>query len=171
MLEDNQIDPPLRYAEEEIRWYRKANSFKYNDSADTKKYIAAAQKQQTDFKDTLPKYYLPYMQSSWEDKTKSDSTKLRYANKAFTKGEYLDAIDFYKEAYTSFGDSFNKQSKLIKARVLFQIAECYRMLGDASQEVQWYRKVLKTNSTDSAAAAKYLDAAEKQLSGNTGINK
>jgi hypothetical protein len=175
MLEDNEIDQPLRYAEE-IRWYQKAIKHKYYDSTHAKKYIAAAQKQQADFKDTLPKYYLPYMQSSWmvktkEDKTKSDSTKLRYANKAFHKGEYIDAIDFYKEAYINLGDWNDNQSKAIKARILFQIAECHRMLKDSKQEVQWYRKAIKANCSDSAAAAKYLDAAQKQLSGNTDINK
>jgi len=85
------------------------------------------------------------------------------ADKAFQNAKYFGAIDLYKKAYMDIGDKYDKASKVTKATILFQIAECYRMINDAKQEEQWYKKALKAKCADSIAATQYLAAAQKQM--------
>src|ERR1700722_12618832 len=70
---------------------------------------------------------------------------LKDADQDFKNLRYFDAIELYKKAYTDLGDATKAGAKSSKARILFQIAECYRMMGDAKQEEQWYKKAIKAN--------------------------
>ena len=56
-----------------------------------------------------------------------------------------------------------RNKKVIKARIIFQIAECYRMIDDPKQEEQWYSKALKAKCADSIAAKQYMEAATKKM--------
>jgi peptidoglycan-associated lipoprotein len=66
------------------------------------------------------------------------------ADLTYQAGAYFGAIDVYKKAYAKE----RKQSE--KARILFKIGECYRLLQDAEQADVWYVK---------AEAAEFLSPA------------
>jgi len=87
---------------------------------------------------------------------------LKTADSDFKNLRYFDAIDFYKQAFTNLQESTKGNAKATKARILFQIAECYRFMGDAKQEVQWYTKAIKANYADDNDLL-YKADAERQL--------
>lgn len=62
---------------------------------------------------------------------------IKEADNAFVNEAYFGAIDMYKKAYAKDKDAESK------ARMLYQIAECYRMTLDYDQQVIWYNKSLK----------------------------
>ncbi|MEI6122110.1 MAG: OmpA family protein [Bacteroidota bacterium] len=66
------------------------------------------------------------------------------ADQAFeAEQRYTDAIDLYKKAYNKI-----KKNKAEKARVLFRIAECYRLTKNSKQAINWYTRVIKSNYPD-----------------------
>ncbi len=73
---------------------------------------------------------------------------------AFANHEYYNAIEIYKKALS--GGNIKKEEK---ARVIFQIAECYRLTGDVKHEEEEYGKAVKANYDD---AIVYLYLAEAQ---------
>ena len=76
------------------------------------------------------------------------------AKKAFESGEYFNSIELYKKAYTK------AKKKDEKAHIIFQTAECYRMIGDSKQAEAWYTKAIKANYSDTKAIL-YLANAKK----------
>jgi peptidoglycan-associated lipoprotein len=58
------------------------------------------------------------------------------ANAAYEAGEYFEAIDLYKKAYSKVSDR-EKQ-----AEIVYRIGECYRITGEPRQAALWYRKAL-----------------------------
>jgi peptidoglycan-associated lipoprotein len=81
------------------------------------------------------------------------------ADKAFQAKEYFDAIDQYKKAYT---DLKGNGAKNEKARIIFMIAECYRMMDDPKQEEQWYTKAIKGKYDDPLCYLYLADAQKMQ---------
>jgi len=79
---------------------------------------------------------------------------IRSGDKAFQSMEYFTAIDIYKKALTQ------NPKKEEKARILFQIAECYRLTGDTKHAAQEYAQAIKSNYDD-AVALLYL--ADEQM--------
>jgi peptidoglycan-associated lipoprotein len=77
------------------------------------------------------------------------------ADQAFKDHRWYEAIDMYKKAYTS------AKNKSQKAKAIFQIGECYRELGDAKEEEQWYSKAVKAEYED-AICILYLADAQRQ---------
>lgn len=70
---------------------------------------------------------------------------IKEADNAFKNEAYFGAIDMYKNAYAKSKDAESK------ARMLFQIAECYRLTLDYDQQVIWYNKSLKAKFDDPKA--------------------
>ena len=67
------------------------------------------------------------------------------ADVAFSGFKYYQAIEMYKKAYT-------KETKPeVKAQILFQIAECYRLKDDGKQASVWYNKAIKAKYDDPVA--------------------
>jgi len=67
------------------------------------------------------------------------------ADVAFSGLKYYQAIEMYKKAYT-------KETKAaVKAEILFQIAECYRLKDDGKQASVWYSKAIKAKYDDPIA--------------------
>lgn len=87
---------------------------------------------------------------------------LKDADQDFKNLRYFDAIELYKKAYQDLGESTKNGVKTTKARILFQIAECYRMIGDAKQEEQWYKKAVKANYPDDVDLLYLADAQREQ---------
>ena len=64
------------------------------------------------------------------------------ADDAFKAGQYFNAIELYKKAYTL------EKKASDKASLIFKVAECYRTLGDAPNAQVWYEKANKAQYTD-----------------------
>jgi peptidoglycan-associated lipoprotein len=64
------------------------------------------------------------------------------ADDAFKAGQYFNAIEMYKKAYTL------EKKASDKAALIFKVGECYRALGDASNAQVWYEKANKAQYTD-----------------------
>ncbi|MCA1750397.1 MAG: OmpA family protein [Cryomorphaceae bacterium] len=77
---------------------------------------------------------------------------VKEADNAFQNEAYYGAIDKYKKAYAKVNAADEK------ARLLFQIAESYRMVLDYKQQVVWYNKALKAQY-DGPEAFLYLAQA------------
>ncbi len=64
------------------------------------------------------------------------------ADEAFRKGLFANAIELYKKAYTT------EKKASEKARLIFQVAEVYRAMGDAENAEVWYEKANKAQYSD-----------------------
>jgi peptidoglycan-associated lipoprotein len=64
------------------------------------------------------------------------------AQAAYDAGEYFKAIDLYKNVVNKVND------KTQKTAILFNIGECYRILGDARSAELWYRKAVREDYQD-----------------------
>ena len=53
------------------------------------------------------------------------------ADAAYQAGQYFNAIELYKKAYTS------EKKASEKANLIYKVAECYRVLGDAPNAQVW----------------------------------
>lgn len=71
---------------------------------------------------------------------------IRAGDKAFQSKEYFNAIDIYKKALAA-----NPKDKQEKARIIFQIAECYRLTGDTKHAEQEYARAVKSGYDDAVA--------------------
>ena len=76
------------------------------------------------------------------------------ADLAFGRKQYTEAVDLYKKAYKK-----SKRNKAERARISYQMAECYRLVGLSKRAEPYYRRVLKTDFPNTHPEA-YLYAAE-----------
>ena len=76
------------------------------------------------------------------------------ADLAFGRKQYTEAVDLYKKAYKR-----SKRNKAERARISFQMAECYRLIGLSKRAEPYYRRVLNTDFPNTHPEA-YLYAAE-----------
>ena len=60
------------------------------------------------------------------------------ADQAFKNNEYYDALPLYKKAYSKVKSS----EKAEKARLMFQLAECYRLTNDYANAHKWYDRAI-----------------------------
>ena len=67
------------------------------------------------------------------------------ADASFERGEYFNSIMEYKKAYSK------ERSNVAKARIIFQTAECYRLINDTKQAEIWYFKSVKVKYPDPIA--------------------
>jgi len=63
------------------------------------------------------------------------------AYSAFNAGEYFDAIDEFKDAYSKT----KKADKNSRTELVFMIAECYRMINDPKNAETWYKLAVKSS--------------------------
>ncbi len=63
--------------------------------------------------------------------------KSERAYEAFRSGNYYDAIDLFKDAYSKARD------KQMKADMVFMVSECYRLTNDPKNAESWYKKAVK----------------------------
>jgi peptidoglycan-associated lipoprotein len=67
--------------------------------------------------------------------------KAERAYSAYNAGEYFDAIDQFKDAYSKT----KKADKNTKAELVFMIAECYRIVNDPKNAETWYKLAVKSS--------------------------
>jgi peptidoglycan-associated lipoprotein len=77
---------------------------------------------------------------------------IKAGDNAFKSKEYYSAIDIYKKALSQ------NPKKEDKARLIFQIAECYRLTGDVKHSEEEYAKAIKANYDDASAILYLADA-------------
>lgn len=74
------------------------------------------------------------------------------ADGTFKSGKYYSAIVMYKKAYSK------ERNNTAKARIIFQTAECYRLIGDTKQAEIWYKKAVRVKYQDPIAILYYAEA-------------
>lgn len=67
--------------------------------------------------------------------------KSERAYDAFSAGEYYDAIDQFKDAYSKT----KKGNKNTRTELVFMIGECYRLINDPKSAETWYRLAVKSS--------------------------
>jgi peptidoglycan-associated lipoprotein len=67
--------------------------------------------------------------------------KTDQAYSSFNAGEYFDAIDKFKDAYSKT----KKADKNSRADLVFMIAECYRLVNDPKNAETWYKLAVKSS--------------------------
>jgi peptidoglycan-associated lipoprotein len=67
--------------------------------------------------------------------------KAERAHASFAAGEYFDAIDLFKDAYSKT----KKSDKEERNELVFMIAECYRLTNDPRNAETWYKLAVKQN--------------------------
>ena len=67
--------------------------------------------------------------------------KSERAYSSFSAGEYYDAIDLFKDAYSKT----KKTDKNARAELVFMIAECYRLTNDPKNAETWYKLAVKSS--------------------------
>jgi len=79
------------------------------------------------------------------------------ADEAYNAGEYYEAIDLYKDAYSVI------QDKEERNRVVFMIAECYRKTNDPRRSELWYKKALGREFPDPIAQLRFAEAKKMNM--------
>ncbi|MEA3317739.1 MAG: OmpA family protein, partial [Bacteroidota bacterium] len=74
------------------------------------------------------------------------------ANEVYESGQYFKAIDMLREAYGEVADND------IKKKIVFQVAECYRLTAQPIKSAIWYKKVIKKDESNPMAYLYYADA-------------
>ena len=63
------------------------------------------------------------------------------AYSSYRAGEYYDAIDLFKDAYSKT----KKADKSARTELVFMIAECYRLINDPKNSETWYKLAVKSS--------------------------
>jgi len=85
-------------------------------------------------------------------KTYAQKNWAQDADNAFKFYQYYDAVSLYKKAYSKV-----KKNKAEKARIIYQIAECYRLTNDTKQAETWYKKAIAAKYPEPLATLYYAD--------------
>ena len=81
---------------------------------------------------------------------------IKEADNMFENEGYYEAIDLYKKAYA-------KEKELAeKGRLLYQIAESYRLVLDTEQAANWYNRALKARYDNPMAYFWIAESERKQ---------
>jgi peptidoglycan-associated lipoprotein len=67
------------------------------------------------------------------------SRRLDRAERAWSAGEYYEAIDLYKDAYSAVSD------RDLRTEIIFRIAKCYMKVSDIRQTESWFRRAITRN--------------------------
>jgi len=81
--------------------------------------------------------------------------KAQKAYDAWEAGEYFDAIDFFKDAYSKTRDRDEK------SEYVFMVAECYRLSNNPRSAETWYKKISGQNNSRPEATYWYAQSLKK----------
>jgi len=95
----------------------------------------------------LTVYFLVFSVLSYPQKKRTER-----ADEAYVAGEFYEAIDLYKNAYSAIKD------KQEKTRVTFQIAECYRKTNNSKQSELRYKKAINLEYPNPITILWYAEA-------------
>jgi peptidoglycan-associated lipoprotein len=94
-------------------------------------------------------FIIPFQESLAQKK------KVERAYDFFNSGEYFQAIDHFKDAYSKTKD------KAIKADMVYMVAECYRRINDPRNAEIWYKKAVRTAYSKPEAQYYYAESLKK----------
>jgi len=81
--------------------------------------------------------------------------KAQRAYDAWDAGEYFEAIDFFKDAYSKTRDR-NEKSEYV-----FMVAECYRLSNNSRSAESWYKKISGRDNARPEASYWYAETLKK----------
>lgn len=84
--------------------------------------------------------------------TYSQSRRLAKAEQAYDAGEYYEAIDLYRNAYSRVKD------RDMRTELTFIIARCYMKVSDTRQAEAWFRRTVTRNHDDPEVYWYYAEA-------------
>lgn len=87
---------------------------------------------------------------AWGQKRKADR-----AYEFYKAGEYYEALDQFKNAYSKVKD------KALKAEMVYMVAECYRLMNDPRNAELWYKKGVRTAYAKPEAQFQYAESLKK----------
>jgi peptidoglycan-associated lipoprotein len=67
--------------------------------------------------------------------------KAERAYDAYNAGEYYEAVDFFKDAYSKTG----KSDKEARSELVFMVGESYRMINDPRNSETWYKLAVRSS--------------------------
>ena len=85
----------------------------------------------------------------------AQNRKAEKAYASFKAGEYFDAIDSFKNTYSKTKD------KVLKAEMVFMVAECYRLTNDPKNAEVWYKKAVKSSYAKPEAQYWFAESLKK----------
>jgi peptidoglycan-associated lipoprotein len=83
--------------------------------------------------------------------------KTERAYSSFKAGEYYDAIDLFKDAYSKT----KKSNKEARNDLVFMIAECYRLTNDPKNAETWYKLSVKSSNSKPEAELWLAESLKK----------
>jgi peptidoglycan-associated lipoprotein len=83
--------------------------------------------------------------------------KSERAYSSFAAGEYYDAIDLFKDAYSKT----KKADKNTRTELVFMIAECYRLTNDPKNAETWYKLAVKSSYSKPDAQFSLAESMKK----------
>jgi peptidoglycan-associated lipoprotein len=81
--------------------------------------------------------------------------KAERAYSSFDAGEYFQAIDQFKDTYSKTKD------KVLKADMVYMVAECYRLVNDPKNAETWYKKAAKSSFSKPEAQYWFAESLKK----------
>lgn len=75
--------------------------------------------------------------------SQAQSKKIERAYESFQAGEYYEAVDHFKAAYSKTG----KNDREKRAELVFMIGECYRLINDPKNAETWYKLAIKSSNS------------------------
>lgn len=87
----------------------------------------------------------------------STSARIKRADKKYLIGEYYTAADMYKQVYRQI----NAKDKTMRAYVMFQQGECYRILNN-NRAINAYKTAIRNAYTDSIVYLHYAQVLQYQ---------
>jgi peptidoglycan-associated lipoprotein len=72
----------------------------------------------------------------------AQSRRLEKADRAYSAGEYYEAVNLYRDAYSSVTE------RDMRNELIFRIATCYMKLSDARQAESWFRRAVSRSYKD-----------------------
>lgn len=85
----------------------------------------------------------------------SQKRKAGRAYEFFKAGEYYEAIDHFKNAYSKTKD------RELKTEMVFMVAECYRLVNDPRNAETWYKRAIRSAYSRPEAQYWLADALKK----------
>ncbi len=83
--------------------------------------------------------------------------KAERAYSSFSAGEYFDAIDLFKDAYSKT----KKADKNSRTELVFMIAECYRLVNDPKSSETWYKLAVRSSYSKPEAQFWFAESLKK----------
>ncbi len=82
----------------------------------------------------------------------SQSRRLERAERAYSAGEYYEAIGLYRDAYSAVND------RDLRTEIVFRIAKCYMKVSDSRQSEGWFSRAVSRNYKDPEVYRYFGDA-------------